>query len=404
MSRHFFKNILLCLASILFIFILLECSFTVFYFFKDRGYLSVIDKLSQEENQFINTLTNGFYADTLFPHPYLAFVHHYTQRCPIKNLNSLGLFGHEYPFEKKPGTFVIMVTGGSVAAQYAGLDVKDNILEQELNKHYTNDKIKKFLVLNGGDGAWAQPQQFILFSLYSDVIDGVIALDGFNEYFKTSVLSTRFECPPKNFILSINKNASAWEAMLLLFIDGKLYRAQRKIFLLNHSKFFYFLISSIRSRARSWAEKFPSEKSQVAISDLDKIFRLPDDWKKSKRTAYNTGQYKRYIEMIKAIADSMGVKSIFLIQPCPALEKKLSSKELKLVGNLAYGKAYANMTNFLLRLKGFPIYSLTGLFKNCREDIYIDKIHLNKNGYRIMNEYILSLLEQEWGLRRNGRN
>lgn len=404
MVKRFLRNIFLCLVSIFFTFILLECIFTVTYFFKDGRYLSVKEKLKQEENQFTNAVTAGSYADTLFPHPYLAFVHRYTQRCPIENLNSLGLFGHEYPFEKKPGTFVILVTGGSVAAQYAGLDVKDNILEQELNKHYTNDKIKKFLVLNGGDGAWGQPQQFILFSLYSDVIDGVITLDGFNEYFKTSVLPTRFEYPPKNFILSINKNAGAWEAMLLLFIDGKLYRAQRKTFLLNHSKFLYFLISSIRSRARSWAEQFPSEESRVAFSDLDKMFGLPNDWEKSKRTAYNTGQYKRYIGMIKAIADSMGVKSIFLIQPCPALEKKLSSKELKLAGNLAYGKAYAKMTNSLLGLKGFPIYSLTGLFKNCREDIYIDKIHLNKDGYRIMNEYILFLLEQEWGLRRNGRN
>jgi hypothetical protein len=375
-----------------------------FYFFRDDGYISVKEKLNSEKSRFIKTLDKGSYIDGLFPHPYLAFVHQGNPRYRMQGFNSLGLFGQEYPFEKTPGTFVILLTGGSVAAQYAGLNINDNILQQELNAHYTNEKISRFLVLNGGDGAWAQPQQFILFSLYSNVIDAVITLDGFNESGKVFRLSTRLECPDKNFVLGINKNAGAWEKMLFLYIDAMLYRAQKKFFILNHSKFLYFAISSVRNKARVWAEKFPAERSHVAAGAVDRMFRLPNGWDRDKQIAYNISQYKRYITMIKVIADYMGMRSLFLIQPCPALEKKLSAEELKVVGNLAYGKNYAQMVKSLLKLKDFPIYSLIGIFKNHAEDIYIDQIHLNKNGYRIMNEYILSLLEREWGLRRNGGN
>jgi hypothetical protein len=56
-------------------------------------------------------------------------------------------------------------------------------------------------VLNGGDGAWKQPQQTILFSLYADFVDAVVTLDGYNEklMIQPGVVS-RFELPGNNFL------------------------------------------------------------------------------------------------------------------------------------------------------------------------------------------------------------
>ena len=83
--------------------------------------------------------------------------------------------------------FVILVTGGSVAAQFAQLlPGGPRYLEQALNERYISPMGQPFLVLNGGDAAWKQPQQIILFLLYVDAIDTVVTLDGFNEQYSVS--------------------------------------------------------------------------------------------------------------------------------------------------------------------------------------------------------------------------
>ena len=47
-------------------------------------------------------------------------------------------------------------------------------LEEELNKKYVSPNGKPWLVLNGGDGAWKEPQSFILFALYASSVDAVV--------------------------------------------------------------------------------------------------------------------------------------------------------------------------------------------------------------------------------------
>ena len=56
-------------------------------------------------------------------------------------------------------------------------------------------------MLNGGDGAWKEPQPFILFSLYATSVDAVVTLDGYNEhYFFWPEPTERLERPLSNFI------------------------------------------------------------------------------------------------------------------------------------------------------------------------------------------------------------
>lgn len=76
------------------------------------------------ENTFIDQITEGEncrYIDTLFPHPYLGFVHHANPPCGMSYINNIGLFGEDFPSEKRKDRFVVLLTGGSVAAQFAQL-------------------------------------------------------------------------------------------------------------------------------------------------------------------------------------------------------------------------------------------------------------------------------------------
>ena len=78
-----------------------------------------------------------------------------------------------------------MLIGGSVASQLAqnAPPPAPRYLEEELNKRYVSPNGKPWLVLNGGDGAWKEPQPFILFSLYASSVDAMISLGGFNEHY-----------------------------------------------------------------------------------------------------------------------------------------------------------------------------------------------------------------------------
>src|SRR4029450_1176602 len=74
-------------------------------------------------------------------------------------------------------------------------------LEEELNEKYVSPNGKPWLVLNGGDGAWKEPQPFILFALYASSVDAVVHLGGFKEhYFFWPGAEERLERRLSNFI------------------------------------------------------------------------------------------------------------------------------------------------------------------------------------------------------------
>jgi hypothetical protein len=155
------------------------------------------------DNTFIAGVTGQSvgcrYVDTLYPHPYLGFVHHGNPPCGLPAINNIGLFGPGLPSERRTDRFVVLVTGGSVSAQLMSSGPSGTpYLQAILERDYVSPTGQPFLLLNGGDGGWHQPQQAILFLLYADAVNAVVTLDGFNErYFVGS--SVRFEYPPNNF-------------------------------------------------------------------------------------------------------------------------------------------------------------------------------------------------------------
>jgi hypothetical protein len=85
-----------------------------------------------------------------------------------------------YPPLKRPDRYTILLTGGSVAAQLVQLDPwrAPRYLEEELNNEYESPNGQPFWVLNGGEGAWIQPQPFIQFALNAQALDAVITPGG----------------------------------------------------------------------------------------------------------------------------------------------------------------------------------------------------------------------------------
>jgi hypothetical protein len=350
---------------------IVEALSTAYVYWKYRTLdLSTLMML-ETSNAFVADQRTG-YAATLYPHPYLGFVQNKAiegdpQRT-TQRLNNVGLIGRDFPLKKDPARFTILLTGGSVACQVgkAG-EGGHSYLEKELNEKYKFDR--EVVVLNGGGAAWREPQQAILYLLYSDVVDAVVTLDGFNEHSHFVGFPTRLEYPSTNFhdlnpmvTSSYDQLGASWQCQ------------QLKRFSLDHGwRSVYLATRYLRNRIEERA------KRRTASHDisLESIFSLPAEWSKEQRTAFNLEQYKKYIRSIDALAKMNGVPAVHFIQPCPAIGKRLTEDERRVVGDLSYAGSYRRMESEVLGLNsaGSQVVSLTNVFEDREETLYEDPIH-----------------------------
>jgi hypothetical protein len=330
------------------------------------------------------------WMDRMNSHPYFDYVLNPLGPCGDSSVNNRGFGGPNLPQEKRPGTFVILVGGGSVAERQAG---RDRSLQDELNEHYTSEEIQQFVVVSGAVAAWKQPQAFIAFALFSGSIDGYIELDGFNEHYDFYGDPPLFEKPMNSHFMDGANNFMNWRAVVPLRFEADLLRWQLHKGFWQRSLLIYHTLAVVRGQLR-----------KAAFEESSSPLEFDPAFPRTHRAGYNLEQYKRYIRMSKAIANEMGIRCLFLIQPVPIIDKPLTDHEKLFLRDMYdYRTVYQTMTDslLLLRRQKIPIYSTLDLFAHETDDIYEDYIHFNQRGKRLMNRRILSLLEKEWGLQRH---
>lgn len=373
---------------------------------QDGGYISARTRFERRTNAFvtdlIGTRSECRYIDTLYPHPYLGFVHHGNPPCGV-TVNNIGLFGPDFPFVRRTDRYVVLVTGGSVASQFAQpFGGHGPYLERLLNEQYQSPNGMPFLVLDGGDGAWKQPQQLILFAMYVDAVDAVVTLDGFNEinYIGSA---HRFEYPAANFQSANPLATQSFPDLLVRYLLGRAEGVVVANPVLSRSHAAFALISSLDTMMRKRAEAKPKP-----ITSIDSIFALPAEWSASDRTEWAIRQYEKYMRAMNAIGRDHGTRVAHFIQPVPAIGKALTDDERRGAGGInEYAEKYRWMTGRLLGLRrqGFEVFSLLDVFEGHAERLYLDDIHLIRNpdgsspGYRMMSERMARDLGAAWSLK-----
>ncbi len=391
---------------------LVELAATAWLYVEDGHHTPAAKLFERTRNTYVRDLTPDSgcrFVDTLFPHPYLAFVHHGNPPCGATNVNDIGLFNDDFQVVKPTDRYVVLLTGGSVASNLGqtGAPPAPRFLEEELNRRYVSPDGRPFLVLNGAAGAWKQPQQLILFSLYATSVDAVVTLDGYNEhyYFRTGVPS-RLEAPASSF-LEVNpfvageRFGDAATGWLIGRVVGGLARNP----LLGHSHAAYLVIRRLEAFARS-QERFGTN----ARTSFAGMFRLPEDVRTDgeRLFAVQMDLYRKYARGIEAIARDHGVRTAYFLQPVPAWGKTLSPEEKAAVGDLSYGPVYRRIVDGMLALRerGLPVYDLGDLLVDQPGTLYADHIHFahelrgESRGYRLLAARMGERLADAWGLRR----
>src|SRR5262249_32955717 len=143
-----------------------------------------------------------------------------------------------------------------------------------LNNHYVSPNGKPWLVLNGADGAWKEPQPFILFSLYAGSVDAMISLGGFNEHYEfLPQMTERLEWPAANFQeASPFAGDDNFGGAAVGWLMGRIAEALAHAPVLGRSHAVYLMFRGVEAAAAG-RESFTSGKRTSMVD----IFALPQD-------------------------------------------------------------------------------------------------------------------------------
>jgi hypothetical protein len=395
------------LISLALMLVFIEAAFTVYAFIRYRTVSVQQIVIERSQNKYIADMgiTMSDYEKGLFPHPYFAFVHN--RRWGGAFINNIGLYyPRDMPFKRDPAYFTILVTGGSVASQFAGQWHPQFYLENILNGTYDFGG-KTVRVISGADGAWKQPQQTILLAMYAQACDAVIDISGFNEHYKLMPGDgTSIDMPANNYYV-VNPMIGGRGRIAASALENLSDRAARKF---AFSRTLYFMNRGVTGLLRGYLvrdQNTGDEMKEFGISTYG-MFTLPEDWSPEEKITYNLEMYKKYVRIMNAVCREFNLRNAFFIQPCPAIGKELTENEKRVVGDLGYKDTYQRMSDSLLSLapEGIPIVSLLDVFNGLKEDLYADPIHCIRDGeenspaYRIMAERIALELEEAWRLKR----
>ena len=390
-----------------------ELAVTVYHVVRDGKYISPGERLAAERNAYVEvaraqTPSKGCgYGDSLIVHPYLAYVQAALGPCGVGYANSKSMIGKEFPDRPRPRTGIILVTGGSVAAQFIWDNrQEESPLERILNAEFTGDRFDRFIVLNGGHGAWKQPNQYIFFGLYADILTGVITLDGVNEHDRIAS-RRRFEEPASNYFQAVERQdprvTTAPFTMAALKLDADLYRFASRHAIFQVSNLAYTVVDALRTALRRYASRTPkisitAEDDWVKAS-YAQMFAFHDKMTRTERKIWSLRQYEKYIRLMHGGAEALNIKSLFLIQPIPGWGKPLTERE-RTFARRGDRTLYKEMTDQLVGLReqfGIPVYSLLDVFQDTKEEIYQDQAHVNQLGNEIIARRVADLIAEVWG-------
>lgn len=387
------------------LFIILEIISKIIIFF-GYGHLKKPSDIIRDDNlnsyvQLLEKQSECNYFSSLFPHPYLGWVHWNNPKCSnILNFNSDGFLGPEFPIQKNNKFFDILITGGSVSAQFGpGKNCKDrenpfcrNFLEEALKK-FVSSNDKKIRVYNGGAGAYKHPHQSIVATLFGKSFDLIISIEGFNEHYMLfDEIPKKFSSPANNFNVATNG----------FYMDSGLGRLAIKL-LLSYKNLAnkFSLVDNSHFHSLSYRIfKIVAEKTILTENNKRQNFSNLWEYNKAQLNDVNIEEFK-YENLVSfwknfiASSNSNGAEGIIILHPVPQLFKTLSVVEKKITDHRNYKEIFLKMAEKAEKLRlneNLMVYDFLNIFDKYDETIYTDHSHMNAKGNEIMAKNLRNIL------------
>ena len=298
--------------------------------------------------QLIEEENKCSYFSSLFPHPYLGWVHWNNPECEQNiKYNSDGFVGPEFPISNSKDYYDILITGGSVSAQF-GPGIKCNNKKNnfcidflgEVLKNYSSRKKKPIRIFNSGAGAYKHPHQSIISILFGKNFDLIISIEGFNEHymFQNNSNPKKISYPASNFDISTNG----------FFLDNPLNEFLIKFTLIFKNFSNNLIIKHSHFHALSYL--ILKKIIFLSTSDNSRVNNFQNLWDYKKKDLYgidfNKFQYDNLESMWRSFifsSNSNGADAIVIIHPVPQLFKELTDKEKEISEHKNYKDIFLKM-------------------------------------------------------------
>jgi hypothetical protein len=337
--------------------------------YKDKDIEYIINR--GNTNVFLSAGECQNYTDSLAPHPYLGFTH---KQC--FGINNIGYLGQDVDFVKDEATTYIGIYGGSVAAQFAGFNNYQIVLEEILNKCIGVNK-NKYKVYNFADGSWKHPQQTIALLLTHEYIDIAISIEGFNEHYSLWPGANIYR-PSRNYdmVSPFSTDIDYISVMNYNYISN-LIKGSSILSQFNLTK---LLLLAAQNH-------FLPIDNPYATPITDIQFPPRDD---------NLALYEKSLKSYFTIAETLGIKVFAFVQPMPQY-KKLGEEEKIITLHPDYVEVVDKMDIMFTKLneEGYKAYSLLRIYSEDSSTRFVDSIHMNQESYFDLAKHITLKLSQD---------
>ena len=378
----------------------LEAGFRVYHYRKYGEWKSAADIFNQHVYLGASSREACSFLARTFPDPYLVYVRRNLPHCD-DIVNNIGIVHNkDITYKKSSDIYKLLVTGGSVAEQYARYPRSGpSLLEATLNRCYIPPNGKqRFGVWSGAIAGWRQPQQPVFTLLYGREFDGVLSLEGYNEHRLYNNSKIRFDNRRRQFSV-LPLGFTDFGSQVKIWAIGKIIDLP----LIRHSHVF------------AWFGSVAYYNRHRGLRVHAGYYSYPQEWRVEDIAAQNKQTYLHHIRSFYHIAVGFGLDFALFIQPVPAIQKPLTKQEKAVVGDLSYKESYLEMSRRILELnrEGILTISLLDAFQHIAHSIYWDPIHFRwdpvhyretdagkQPGNEILNRKIVAHLAKNWGFQR----
>ncbi len=330
------------------------------------------------------------WADSTKLHPLYFFNYKKNGHCNQFNMttNDLGFVSPPFNFDDRENYYVVLFLGGSVTEGLFFQEYFKRQIENKLNENFKSPNGKPFKLVSFAIAGGQQPMQFNIYSYFSEFVDAVVSLEGYNER-NNFKLHQHFAYPPA---LWDQKVGEARQRGIKILIRRMGFAFSKILQQLKIAKYSYILFT---------IADFSVPKKNLELDFYEAPFKpYPKEWSDEKKNEINIKIYKSYLKGMATLAESKKQKYAFLLQPVPAFKESLTDQDRRVIGKDMDKELIGNLYEKLLSLKeeGLNIVDMRSSLDNYRKDIYIDHIHTNHSGKVVLGEAIYKELIKTWGL------
>lgn len=328
-----------------------------------------------------------------------------TEKCYFNHqVNNIGIDQtYNYPTEKDPKNFSILVVGGSVAHQLS----KSNTFEGENTSflakalsEYKFPQQKKIKVYSGSLAGWRQPTELMMIMQFGDLFDAIISVEGFNEFAQNELKAPIDGAPVEMTFFGYGALSKTHE---ILTGTVKSIFENKNSWLVKNSHFLYLWTRNVLDQINREINDHP----RIHQHELKNFY---GNLSEKQYTERNIKKYQAYLKAMSVASQTLGLKYAFFLQPIRWIDKSLTENERSHV-RFVSRENYVELIDLFnsLQAKGLNTYSATGILKGNKEEIYKDHIHFEGypeegefSGYEILANFIAKNVAKAWGLKLRG--